>query len=269
MGDDWRGIPEEYRNAIVTGDARVLAGRVPDESVDLIFTDPVYQNIADYQWLAETAVRVLAGRVPDESVDLIFTDPVYQNIADYQWLAETAVRVLKPDSACLCWCGIGYLPETLDALRAAGLKYRWRLVLRPLFGHGSGQWHGRLQVGTKELLWYEKGKSKLYNAIFDLLAVRHSEQAGLQVNGSTWGKSLTATRWYLSAFTRPNDIVFDPFTGGGTVPAVCKMLDRRYVAFEIDPDTAELARQRVQSTQPPLPGINEMIQPTLFEEDDE
>jgi len=52
-------MPMEYRNQIVTGDARVLAERIPDESIDLIFTDPVYQNIDDYRWLAETAARVL------------------------------------------------------------------------------------------------------------------------------------------------------------------------------------------------------------------
>jgi DNA modification methylase len=57
----------------------------------------------------------------------------------------------------------------------------------------------------------------------------------------------------LRAFTNKTYIIFDPFTGGGTVPAVCKMLQRRYLAFEIDPDTAELARERVRNTQPPLP----------------
>ena len=47
-------------------------------------------------------------------------------------------------------------------------------------------------------------------------------------------------------------MIFDPFTGGGTVPAVCKMLGRNYLAFEIDPTTADNARLRVQNTQPPL-----------------
>ena len=44
----------------------------------------------------------------------------------------------------------------------------------------------------------------------------------------------------------------DFFTGGGTVPAVCKMLGRNYIAFEIDADTAALARERVANTQLPL-----------------
>ena len=65
-------IPEEYRNKIVTGDARVLAERIPDESIDLIFTDPVYDRIDDYRWLAETAARVLRNNGSLlESIDII------------------------------------------------------------------------------------------------------------------------------------------------------------------------------------------------------
>jgi len=209
-------IPLEYRNQIVTGDARVLSERIPDESIDLIFTDPVYDRIDDYRWLA-----------------------------------ETAARVLKPDRALLTYVGIGYLPDTHVAL-SSSLSYRWRLVVRPLFGAGSGQWHGRLQVGTKEIVWYEKGKSKLYEAIFDMLTVSHGERAGLRVNGSTWGKALAEASWYVSSFSTSGQIVADLFSGGGTVPAMCKMLGRNYIAFEIDPDTAERARERVANTQPPL-----------------
>jgi len=54
----------------------------------------------------------------------------------------------------------------------------------------------------------------------------------------------------------PGDIVFDPCVGSATTAKACKMLGRRYLAFEIDPDVAETARQRMRETQPPLPGIN-------------
>jgi DNA modification methylase len=39
------------------------------------------------------------------------------------------------------------------------------------------------------------------------------------------------------------------------VPAVCKMLGRTFLASEIDPATAERARERLANTQPPLPGL--------------
>ena len=51
--------PNDENQGVYTGDARELAPAIPDGSVDLIFTDPVYQNIDDYRWLAETAARVL------------------------------------------------------------------------------------------------------------------------------------------------------------------------------------------------------------------
>lgn len=44
---------------IITGDAREVVKEIPPESIDCIFTDPVYQNIDDYRWLATEALRVL------------------------------------------------------------------------------------------------------------------------------------------------------------------------------------------------------------------
>lgn len=155
--------------------------------------------------------------------------------------------MLKSNSAALVWCGIGLLPVVHDALRAGGLSYKWRLVVRPV---NSKEFYGRLLITTQECLWYEKGNSAPRQSIFDCdlstLKGQHN------VNGSNWGKGLDICCRYIETFSDGNSIVFDPFTGGGTIPAVCKMLGRHYLAFEIDPDTAERARQRVENTQPPL-----------------
>lgn len=56
--------------------------------------------------------RELAREIPDESVDLIFTDPVYDRIDDYKWLAETAARVLNATGHLLAWQGQPWLPDT-------------------------------------------------------------------------------------------------------------------------------------------------------------
>lgn len=200
-------IPEEYRNQIVTGDARELAKRIPDESVDLIFTDPVYDRIDDYRWLA-----------------------------------ETAARVLKPDRACLAWQGVKWLSDTLAAMNS--LNYKW------LFSWYQSNRRGHADFGYPlwtPLLWHEKGKSKPFYPVQDIRAIPFSGS-----NGHNWQKQLDLVVYWLDAFTQPDDIVWDAFTGGGTVPAVCKMLGRNYIAFEIDPETAEAARKRVQNTQPPL-----------------
>lgn len=53
------GPNDTPENGIYCGDARELAKGIPDESVDLIFTDPVYQNLDDYRWLGEASAKVL------------------------------------------------------------------------------------------------------------------------------------------------------------------------------------------------------------------
>ena len=191
--------------------------------------------------------RELAKAIPDESVDLIFTDPVYQNIDDYRWLAETAARVLKPDSSLLTFCGIGYLPETHDALRAGGMVYRWRLVIKPVW---ALEFHGKLLVGSQECLWYEKGRGHLFQSQLDVQMT--TSKGNYNVDGMNWGKSPQILTRFVSAFSQSGTIILDPFTGGGTVPAVCKQLGRRYLAFEIDPDVVQTARERVRNTQMPL-----------------
>jgi DNA modification methylase len=193
--------------------------------------------------------RELARAIPDESVDLIFTDPVYQNIEDYRWLAETAARVLKPDSACLVWCGIGYLDTTIDALNGCNLQYKWLLpTLRPL-GVRSAICMKNVFTNWRSLLWFEKGVHYPNGWISD---VGYSNDGSNNLHHGKWDKSFNATLKWTSAFVGHDAITLDPFTGGGTVPAVCKMLGRRWLAFEIDPNTAEKARERVRMTQPPL-----------------
>lgn len=42
--------------------------------------------------------------------------------------------------------------------------------------------------------------------------------------------------------TQPRDLVFDPFAGSGTVPAISKLLDRRYIGFELNSEYVEKFR---------------------------
>lgn len=208
-------IPEHYRNQIVTGDARELAKAIPDESIDLIFTDPVYDRIEDYEWLA-----------------------------------ETAARVLRPDSACLVFGGIGWVPGTVAAL-SKHLTYKWTFGGR-IQSAASYGFVGKLIPKYKIGFWYEKGKSPMYSYVFDMLNMSMAHSKIPEINNHKWGKHPELIWRWLLAVSQVGAVVFDPFVGGGTTSAISKMLQRNYIAFEIDPATAELARERVRNTQPPL-----------------
>jgi DNA modification methylase len=49
----------------------------------------------------------------------------------------------------------------------------------------------------------------------------------------------------VSAGSKPGDLVLDPFTGSGTVGMVACGLGRRFVGCELNPDYAEIARDRI------------------------
>jgi len=198
--------------------------------------------------------RLLAPPIPDESIDFIFTDPVYDRIEDYHWLAETAARVLKPNGACLVWFATGSLPDVLQALSAT-LVYRWLFSTVIL---GPGMMYGLLSVTAARCFWFDRGQSHLSRIVSDASAKRQtipywnestSNWAKKNDGLANWSKCPAFTERMIEAFP---GIVLDPFCGGGTVPAACKKLGRRYLAFEIDPQVAERARLRVLETQPPL-----------------
>jgi len=191
--------------------------------------------------------RRLAEYVPDESVDLIFTDPVYDRIDDYRWLAETAARVLRPGGAVLVWTFNSEFDAVLDAMRPA-LTYRYTLHWQrygPIY-HGID----RLLAVITQCVWLDRdGGSTLRKSMADWTG---AAQGGLRDNSHKWSKPLSVITKWLDAFSWPGDLILDPFSGGGTVPVACKQLNRRYLAFEHDLDTVIAARERVRNAQPPL-----------------
>lgn len=194
--------------------------------------------------------RELAQAIPDESVDLIFTDPVYQNIDDYRWLAETAARILKPRGILLTLAGHAFLPE-IFATMTAHLKFHWIIS----YHHpqkNAAMFQKRIWVTWKPCLTFSKTGAGSGAFVLDSYTGTKSQMEYAKLFHD-WGQGEDFFTYYIGQLSNLDSIIFDPFTGGGTVPAVCKMLNCHYLAFEIDPDTAGMARQRVAQTQPPLP----------------
>jgi len=67
----------------------------------------------------------------DDSVDLIFTDPIYdeEHIPDYEDLAILGKRVLKEGGSLVCYLGSMYLPEVLS-LMTPHLTFWWTVCIR-------------------------------------------------------------------------------------------------------------------------------------------
>lgn len=57
--------------------------------------------------------------------------------------------------------------------------------------------------------------------------------------------------WFIKLFTRPGDVVLDPFLGSGTTAVAALQLDRRCIGIEINHEYVQLAQERVDAVQRP------------------
>ena len=79
-------------------------------------------------------------------------------------------------------------------------------------------------------------------------------QGYLRAGGSRCGDSTSVTLGWEPGCTCDADVipctVLDPFSGAGTVGVVCAELGRDYIGVELNPDYAEISRQRIDGVAP-------------------
>jgi len=199
-------------NTITTGDARILSAQIPDESVDLIFTDPPY---------------------PKEFLPL------------YGWLSEIASRKLKPGGFLLAYAGNMYKYEVMCEL-SKHLTYFWDYIAMHA-GMGTMVWPKNTVARHKSILAFAKGIGKPR-----CRTLGSWTGTGTDKRYHAWGQDESTSRYYTDCFTLPGELVLDPFCGGGTTAVVAKQLGRNFIGFEINPATADIARKRLQTVQPLL-----------------
>lgn len=219
--------------------------------------------------------REFAERIPDESVDLIMCDPIYERVEDYLWLAQTAERVLKPDRALLAFCsdikmfdikilmdsvcGLSFIKPFYYVVEAKGSCLR---------GYGLYTWTTPALLYVKGKGWPGRGVTKKKGVKQKRCPDTKIEQASTFVSRDRpkgkfkWNKNPEVLGSWVTAFTEPDEVVFDPYTGSGSVPYICAQLKRRYIACEISPETYNLAAERLSAVQQQL--TLETLQGSIF-----
>jgi site-specific DNA-methyltransferase (adenine-specific) len=205
-------------NRIINGDCLAVLPQLPGGSVDFVLTDPPY--LVSYR---DRSGRSLAGD------------------SDGKWLRPAFVqifRVLKPGRFCVSFYGWNKVDQFFAAWRAAGFT--------PV-GH---------------LVWV-----KDYTSSKGLLAYQH-ESAYLLAKGNSGARpdsplpdvldwQYTGNRFHptqkpvrslkpvIEAFSKPGDVVLDPFCGSGSTLLAAKILGRRYIGIELDAEYAKTAQERL------------------------
>lgn len=178
--------------------------------------------------------------LPESSVDMIFTDPPYdkESIELFEALSRFAYRCLKPGAYLMTYTGKMFLPAIMNALGVC-LEYVWEYgVFQPDSNHKI-QKHHVFQAWRPILCYKKPGKTNTKNWQLDM--IRGTRDKSFH----EWQQQIELPLKYIEAYTLPGELVVDPFAGGGTTLAACKLLKRNYLGFDKDETTVKIAKLRL------------------------
>jgi hypothetical protein len=180
-------------------------------------------------------VRLEAG-----SIDAIITDPPYPKDCLPLWaeLGKFAKHHLKPGGVLLAMTGNLYIPDIL-AMLGESLTYQWQLacVLPGQHSEVHAAWVNNQM--WKPILVYRNG-GDLVNIGSDLF-----QNEGRDKAFHVWGQGVDGYRWQIEHFTKPNDLICDPFLGGGTTAIAALQLKRRFMGFDVDAEKVAISKGRI------------------------
>ena len=239
-------LPDGLRNRIFAGDCAELFARLPDNSIDLILTDPPYKDYQSNRPVAREKVK-----------------KIHVNTFDLGLFIRESNRVLKPGAHFYCWCDHLTFAGIYEELRAltAGLtskEARNHLHYKNMLvwvknNHGSGDLKGNYAPQHEVVIYGAKGAtrpligSRPTNVFFD-----RDEQGNISFYSKVsnyrfqhgTSKPLAILRQMILKSTHLGEVVLDPYGGSMSTAEAAMEEGRAFIMGELDGDHCRRGLER-------------------------
>lgn len=241
---------QDLNPGCVQGDARMAATyerALGSEKAALLLTDPPYCLLTR---------RRKGGDLRDKRQGVkIDRDPIhrFESVRDYrsfteEWLPK-AVAALTPQAPLVIWTNfLGKEPIAATA-RACGYPH---LAGEFIWAKGDAVLRGneeQLRVYEVALVLLREPLPRLQPAdaprVWCVAAGYDDEGEAARWGSHPNHKPLSALEPLLRTWSRPGELVLDPFAGSGSIPAAALRLSRRVACSELDPSFAALVSRRL------------------------
>ena len=192
-------------------------------------------------------------KLPDNSVDLVLTDPPY-GVGKAAWdscfptmitWAEIK-RIMKNGASILVFPGEKDSDKKLPILFNT-FKFQWVLV----WYKSNNMQFGKTGFSKHNLIWWLSKNRPLTIPHYK----RDFYDIPIIINTNIDHPSPKPVRLItqlIDNYSNPGDLVLDPFLGSGTTAVACAELDRDFIGIEISPAYCALAEKRVAAVHPKL-----------------
>jgi site-specific DNA-methyltransferase (adenine-specific) len=220
---------DEPRFQLSRGDAVAWLRTLPNESIDLVVTDPPYESLEKHRAIG-TTTRLKHSKASSNDWFEIFPN------ARFAELFAEIYRVLKKNTHFYLYCD----PETMFVAKplaeAAGFKF-WKQIIWDKVQIGMG-YHYRARYEC--ILFFEKGKRKLNDlGVADIITCPRIR------GGYPAEKPPKVTTVLLEQSTQPGELVIDPFMGSGSSGVAAIGLGRNFLGNDLCAEAVDITRRRL------------------------
>lgn len=207
-----------YYNQIIEGDSNLILRQLPCSAVDLVVTDPPY--LGRYK---DRFGRTLANDNRPEAVLSVYKE-IY--------------RVLRPDAYCVTFYGWVAIAEFARAWNEAGFRPLGHIVWPKTYASSAKHTEYRHEAA------YLLAKGWPARPPLALPDVQPWEYSGNREHPTE--KAVSVVEPLIKTYSRPGDLVLDPFSGSGSTAVAAALSGRRYIGVELERRYCELARRRLE-----------------------
>ncbi len=170
-----------------------------------------------------------------KNIDAIITDPPYPQefIQCFSDLSKYASCHLKETGFVVVYSGQYHLPEVISRL-SEHLSYVWTFCLSH---EGKSQLVNGVNImcGWKPILIFSKGKKKMPFSAYDVVISEAREK-----HSHEWQQSESGAAKLIEIFSKPGELIVDPFAGSGTFIKVAIDMGRKGIGAEIGSSKAKI-----------------------------
>lgn len=194
--------------------------------------------------------------MPDESVNAIITDPPYginyvsqtgarikNDKALFIWFLYDAFRVLKSGGTLLCFTRWDVEQTFIDAIELAGFRVKSEVIWDKVY-HGMGDTKAAFAPAHENIVFAIKGKYSFPGGRPKDLVTFSKLGSAQMIHPTEKPVGLIAN--LITAVTKPDDLILDPFAGSGSTLVAAKKSGRRFIGVELDDEYYEKARRRIE-----------------------
>ncbi len=207
---------------------------IPDNSIDLIVTDPPY--------LISYKTNYRNDKTHDFCSEIL-NDNNQQLIKDY---IKECFRILKNDSAMYMFCSSKTIDFFKQEVERCGFTIK-NIIVWVKNNWTAGDLKGQFGQQYEFILLVNKGR-KMFNGT-RLTDVWSFDRVTGKKQVHQNQKPIELIEQCILKHSSEGDVVFDGFMGSGTTAVACVNTNRHYIGFELDAKYFDIACQRLDEAE--------------------